>query len=424
MRSSRLRALLGLLLVLACHASTASAQAPKRYNGTGKEVMLQGFHWTSYDAAKNGNKAWYVILKDNAGAIKDSGFDYVWFPPPSASAATDNAYLPTEWYKFKNGYGDEQGLRDAIQALKPARAICDIVINHRCGVATDGPDFKNPEFADNAAAIVSGDDGKNIGKGAREERHRDGSPCEGNDAARDLDHTNASVQAKIKEFHGKLKDLGFAGWRYDQVRGYNGYYVGLYNDASDPAISVGEFWDNQAQKVVDWIDETGGKSMAFDFPTRDALVGATLRQDYGRLKTSAGKPPGVIGMWPEMAVTFIENHDTEAVRDSGNKRFPDDKIMQGYAYILTHPGIPCVFWRHFFDQGDDQKQKIVKLIALRKEMGITSGSGVWIEPDTNGKYAAKVDDKIAVKIGPAAWSPGNGWVVVVDGPDYAVWKKQ
>jgi hypothetical protein len=38
-----------------------------------------------------------------------------------------------------------------------------------------------------------------------------------------------------------------------------------------------------------------------------------------------------------MSVTFIESHDTEAVRDGGSKRFPDNKIMQGYVYILTYP---------------------------------------------------------------------------------------
>ncbi len=101
--------------------------------------------------------------------------------------------------------------------------------------------------------------------------------------------------------------------------------------------------------------------------------------------------------------------------------------MQGYVYILTHPGIPCVFWRHFFDQGEQQKAQIIKLIALRKQAGITSNSSVFIEPDTNGKYAAIIGDKIAMKIGPAAWtpgSPGQGWEIVVDGPDYAVWKKR
>ncbi|HLG13038.1 MAG TPA: alpha-amylase C-terminal beta-sheet domain-containing protein [Blastocatellia bacterium] len=424
-----LQSLLISLLVLAYLPGEPSTRAadPQRFNGTGKEVMLQGFHWTSYDPAKNGNKRWYRIIEENAKVIKDSGFDYVWFPPPSRSAATDNSYLPTEWYTLENGYGDKDDLKRAVKALKPTLALCDIVINHRCGTATGGADFTKPAFgnaAQNKTAVVTGDDCK-CGKGRPEEHHRDGSSSEGNDAARDLDHTNTLVQARVKAFQKKLKnEIGFAGWRYDQVRGYNGVFVGLYNDASKPVLSVGEFWDDSAQNVVNWVDETGGKSMAFDFPTRAALSAATLNQDYGRLKTPAGKPPGLIGLWPEMSVTFIENHDTEPVRDGGAKRFPDARIMQGYVYILTHPGIPCVFWRHFFDQGEQQRAQIIKLIAIRKQADITSRSVVSIDPDTRGKYAAIIDGKIAMKIGPAPWSPGDGWEVALDGPDYAVWRKK
>ncbi|WP_019500186.1 alpha-amylase C-terminal beta-sheet domain-containing protein [Pseudanabaena sp. PCC 6802] len=412
-----------LLLVVLITAPGALAAD---YNGTGKEVILQGFHWTSYKPENNGNKHWYQIVKENAQNINRAGFDYVWFPPPSRSAASDNSYLPTEWYTLENGYGTENELKEAVTALKPTLALADIVINHRCGTATGGADFTNPAFGNseqNRSAVVTGDD-CNCGTGKPEERHHNGSISESNDAGRDLDHTNPLVQAKVKEFLDKLKtEIGFAGWRYDQVRGYNGYYVGLYNDASKPVLSVGEFWDDNSQAVVDWVDETRGKSMAFDFPTRAALVDATLNQNYSRLKTISGKSPGVIGMWPEMSVTFIENHDTEAVRNGGQKRFPDDKVMQGYVYILTHPGIPTVFWRHFFDGGDSQKAQIVKLIEIRKNAGITSKSSVFIEPNTDGKYAAIVDGKVAIKIGSASWSPGDGWKVALDGPDYAVWTK-
>lgn len=423
------RFLIGLLLLSPLLLAQATRPAaPQRFNGTGREVMLQGFHWTSYDPAKNGNKRWYKIIAENAGVIKAAGFDYVWFPPPSRSAAGDNSYLPTQWYAFENGYGNKDELKQAVAALKPSKALCDIVINHRCGTATSGADFTNPAFgnaAQNRSAVVSKDE-CGCGRGRAEERHRNGDPSEGQDGGRDLDHTNPLVRARVKSFLKKLKtEIGFAGWRYDKVRGFNGSHIGDYNDATQPALSVGEYWDERAQTVVDWVDETGGKSMAFDFPTRAALVAATLSRNFGGLKSPAGKPPGLIGLWPEMSVTFIENHDTEPVRDGGKKRFPDDRIMQGYVYILTHPGIPCVFWRHFFDQGDAQKAQITKLIALRKKAGITSRSNLFIEPNTDGKYAAIVDDKLAMKIGPAPWSPpGAGWQLALDGPDYAVWTKQ
>jgi hypothetical protein len=29
--------------------------------------------------------------------------------------------------------------------------------------------------------------------------------------------------------------------------------------------------------------------------------------------------------------------------------FPSEHVMLGYAYILTHPGVPCILWEHYFD---------------------------------------------------------------------------
>ena len=43
--------------------------------------------------------------------------------------------------------------------------------------------------------------------------------------------------------------------------------------------------------------------------------------------------------------------------------FPKGKEETGYAYILTHPGIPCVLWENYFDDG--KKDIIDKLIKLR-----------------------------------------------------------
>ena len=34
------------------------------------------------------------------------------------------------------------------------------------------------------------------------------------------------------------------------------------------------------------------------------------RGEYWRLVDGQGRPPGLMGMWPSRAVTFIENHDT------------------------------------------------------------------------------------------------------------------
>jgi alpha-amylase len=388
---------------------SAPATGPtEQFAGPKDAVMLQGFRWT---ASSVQSPSWYEIVRQNASVIKEAGFDYVWFPPPAQSVA-QQGYIPARWYELGSRYGTAAELRAAISALAPARALADVVLNHRAGAHTGGADFEAPPFEPNPAAVASGDE-CHCGTGAAD-------TGESVPYGRDLDHTNASVRAEVKKWLLWLKsDVGFAGWRYDMVKGYGGRYVADYNEASRPSLSVGEYWDDDRQKVVDWIDATGGRSMAFDFPTRTLLKRAFLEHNFGLLKAPDGKPAGVMGWWPRMSVTFLENHDTEP--DNHNQPFPGDKVLAGYAYILTHPGVPCVFWNHFFDWGAEHKQKVRALIRLRREQHITSTSVVNIVAADGAKYAAVVDEKVAVKIGPGSWSPGHGWKVRVDGSDFAVW---
>jgi len=49
--------------------------------------------------------------------------------------------------------------------------------------------------------------------------------------------------------------------------------------------------------------------------------------------------------------------------------------MTGYAYILTHPGTPSVFYDHIFSHN---KTEIASLISLRKRNGIHCRSTVSI----------------------------------------------
>ena len=42
------------------------------------------------------------------------------------------------------------------------------------------------------------------------------------------------------------------------------------------------------------------------------LQEAVSRKEYWRLIDGQGRPPGVLGLWPSRAVTFLENHDTGA----------------------------------------------------------------------------------------------------------------
>jgi alpha-amylase len=402
--------------------------AAQKYNGDGRDILLQGFHWNSHkgarDACAGTRKSWYRILRENAASIQSAGFSWAWFPPPSDSLAPEG-YIPRRWDVLNTPYGSERELQAAIQALAPVKALADIILNHRVGVATGGADFEQPRFADNRAAVVR-DDESGVGTGNSDTGDR-------HPAGRDLDHTNADVRAAIKHYLGRLRAVGFQGWRYDLAKGYHGRFIGEYNDATEPEFSVGEYFDGDRQKVTNWIDATGGKTTAFDFPTRYLLYDSCLSDSFARLRSLNGGrvvPAGLLGFWPSRSVTFLDNHDTEPCRDDehrshhdGTRHFPGKSVAMGYAYLLTHPGIPCVFWPHYFDWDDYTRHRIDKLIQVRKRAGIHARSHVEIKEAWTGLYAAIIDGQLAVKLGSRGWSPGWGWQLAVDGEKFAVWTR-
>ena len=404
---------LGLVVSTAAYAGSL--------DGNSSDVMLQGFHWRSTETYP-----WWGVIQNRASDIKNSGFTMVWFPPSGDSAAKEG-YLPRQLYVQSSSYGTDVQLKSAIGALRTygVKSIADIVVNHRVGT-TNWADFTNPQWG--SWSVVKGDEWSgatgNYDTG------------DGFSAARDLDHTNGTVQSDLKGWMGWLKSsIGYDGWRYDYVKGYGGSYVGGYNSATVPYFSVGELWTDlnlndvnpHRQLIMNWINATGGNSGAFDFTTKGILQQAVQYNEFWRLKDSQGKPQGAIGWWPAKSVTFIDNHDTGPSSPSGGQNhwpFPSDKVMQGYAYILTHPGIPCVYWVHFYDWG--HASAIKSLIAARKEKGVTSTSAVNIVAADTSKYAAIITGNtgsLAMKIGYGSWSPGTGWTLVNSGTNWAVWKK-
>ncbi|PIU20816.1 MAG: alpha-amylase [Elusimicrobia bacterium CG08_land_8_20_14_0_20_59_10] len=382
-------------------------------------VMIQGFHWTSWKSAP-----WWGVIKAKAPEISAAGIDLVWLPPPSDSSAPEG-YMPRRLAVLNSAYGTEAQLAAAVRALhsRGVRVIGDIVVNHRVGTK-DWADFTEPAWGDDS---VCSDDEWGKGKGARD-------TGKGFHAARDIDHTKPYVRSSVKAWLNGLRDsAGFDGWRYDYARGFTPAYMLEYNRASGSAFSVAELWDDldlgntdgHRQASCDWMDATGGEIKVFDFTTKGILQAAMQTGQYWRLADKNNRPSGLLGWWPANSVTFLENHDTGSSPGSGLKEnawpFPSDKVPAGYAYLLTHPGIPCIYWPHFFDPG--MKTSISALIKLRRAQRINSTSAVRILKADTGVYAAVIDDRTALRIGDRAWNPGAGWTLAAQGPFYTVWTK-
>ena len=132
----------------------------------------------------------------------------------------------------------------------------------------------------------------------------------------------------------------------------------------------------------------------------------------------------IAGGWPAKAVTFIENHDTAR---KPFEDFPGDRkrLLQGYAFLLTHPGVPCIFFSHLMEKGPDVLDPLKDLCLLRRAQNIARTS--WVEVLRSGPacYAALIDGRTIVKIGDEFWGPNNGagWKLSLSGEGWAIWTK-
>jgi alpha-amylase len=399
-------------------------------NGT-DAVMLQGFDWYEDSYWNHPPNGWWGVLAQDAPQIGAAGFNIIWFPPTSVGS-----YYPTEWYNFDSQWGTGDVLKQAVKAMHSAgvKVLADIILGHRSG-STNWVDFRNPDWP--TTVIVNND--CVWSQPAYQNLPRSPNPSEGelDSGSRNLDNRNTTVQHDAVVFMRWLRNTtGFDGWRYDEVKSYSGTHTEYYNNETSPEFSIGEYYDGDRQLVTNWIDSTdssSGKanaSSAFDFPTKFNLISAVESDNYSGMMSN-GAPSGLIGWWPAKSVTFVENHDTSP-RDptfiaNATAEYKAERLL-GYVYILTHPGVPCVFWPHFFQWGTDYQNTIINLIKIRKTAGITSTSAIHVDTATNNLYAAYITgthQTLAVKLGTSwSWTPnGTGWTMVTSGDRYAIWAK-
>ena len=400
---------------------------PAAYGG----VMLQGFYWDSY-----GDSRWTRLAKQAEELAPY--FTLVWIPQSGNCGGTSMGYDDLYWFdNYDSSFGNEQELRSLIQTFKQAGigTIADVVINHRKNVSNwvDFPreEYKGVTYEMVSTDICANDDGGKTKTWATQNGYSLSSANdtgEGWDGMRDLDHTSNNVQTIVKAYLDfLLNDLGYAGFRYDMVKGYAGRYTKLYNESARPQFSVGECWDG-TNTIKNWIDATGRTSAAFDFQFRYTVRNAVNNGNWARLgQTNDSNWPLVSekylsGAYRQWAITFVENHDTE-YRSSSAQQDPIRKdTLAANAYLLASPGTPCVFLKHW----KDHKHAIARMIQARQLCGIQNTSTTtdqratmdhftFITKGTKGQLLVWLGDQT----GAAAAS--EGFTQILSGQNYSYW---
>ena len=376
---------------------------PANYGG----VMLQGFYWDSYSDTK------WTNLTSQADELSKY-FNLIWVPQSGwCNSTTDMGYYPRYWFKQNSAFGSEEDLRTMISTFKKngTDIIADVVVNHKNGVSK-WCDFANETVKgkntgktysvtwDNTyyTQICNNDEANTATKSEAKGKINGAADTGlGDTGCRDLDHTNPTTQQNIKTYEDfLLNEMGYTGFRYDFVKGYDPKYIKIYNEASKPKFSVGEYWqgsvtaskkgDHPFGGVKDWVDATDKTSAAFDFPMKYLIKGAFGGNNWKELAKYTKST--LVGIEPQYAVTFIDNHDTGEPHDN-----PDPlraNVEAANAYILAMPGTPCVWISHW----KSYKYTIKKCILARKIARVTNTSSIIkSEGQANGYVLIVKGDK-------------------------------
>ena len=414
---------------------TVTGATEEIVSGTGvpdacPDVLLQGFYYDSYSVdsfhmgtEEYGDTRWKTLLAQ-AGEI-GAYFDLIWLPP--SGLASGVGYHPRQYCNQNSDWGTRAELENLIAAFHNSgtKVVADIVINHaeamsgwcdmaiedfgEYGVFEPGPSYitSNDEVNQDFANVDSlAGDCWGYSKNSRAD---DG---ENWDAARDWAHDNPEVQEMFKAYLKWMKNvMKYDGWRYDKGDGYNNWHMHNYNMASEPYIAFEERYDGNAENLKNGIRDAQMNMMALDFALKFSSINAFQGWNYMGRGGLIGPDNSGSDYWKRHAVTWVDNHDMFLREDNdlefcgrGNSMKPEIKarLLGANAFILSMPGVPCVFYPHWFKY----KAEIKDMINARHLAGVHSESEVkdeewdWDEGQGRNKgYKATIVGK-------------NGWLIL------------
>ena len=395
---------------------------PANYDG----VMLQGFYWDSFNESK------WPKLESQSDELAEF-FKLVWIPQSANCGGTSMGYDDLYWFtNYNSSFGSETQLRSMINTFKSKGigTIADVVVNHRKTI-NDWVTFPTEVYKGVTYKMESTDICRNDDGGATLTwANQNGKSLSSNNdtgedwgGMRDLDHKSTNVQNIVKAYVKMLlDDLGYTGFRYDMVKGYSAEYTGMYNAYSGTQYSVGEYWDGNQSAVKNWVDGTkvNGvvQSAAFDFPFRYVIRDAVNNTRWSNLASST-KGLNMDNNYKRYSVTFVENHDTQ-YRDANNQNDPiRNNIEAANAYLLSMPGTPCIFLKHWMDY----KESIKQMIYVRQLAGLTNTSASYnmANSPTQNYYAQRTvgtRGAVLVAMGNETYTIPSTFVVVASGTNY------
>lgn len=373
-----------------------------------KGVMFQYFEWN----CKSDGSLWRELAQ-RAVEIKNLGTTAVWMPPAykGMGGKNDTGYGPYDLYDLgefdqkgsvATKYGTKAEFLAAIKAVRDAGmdAYADVVFNHRMGgddteevevVEVSNEDrnvvvgkpykiraysqFNFPGRGDKYSAfkwraqhfVAFGYDANakdSIGKIFRvKDKNFSGevSTEHGNFdylMGADVDQYHPDVRAEELAW-GKwfIETTNANGFRLDAIKHIpSSFYVDWFHELrahfrDREIFAVGEYWSGAIDDLRRYIDATHGIMRLFDVPLHYRLHEASTKgRDFDLSKIFDHT---LVKENPLMAVTFVDNHDSQPGQSL--QSWVDDWFKPlAYALILLREhGYPCLFYGDYFGSSGD-----------------------------------------------------------------------
>jgi alpha-amylase len=374
-------------------------------------VMMQYFQWY----LPNDGNCWNE-LKQRSQELADAGFTSLWLPPAykGSGGINDVGYAAYDLFDLgefdqkgtvRTKYGTREEYIAAIRAVQQVgiEVYADTVFNHKNGgdgeeefeaipVAEDNRnhDLGGPEtirawtrftFPGRAGKHSSmqwnsqhfdsvNHNMKKPGDGTiyrfkNKVFETDVDPRLGNYdflMACDLDTNHPEVQEELKKWGEWILDTtGVDGFRLDAVKHvratfFSEWLAHVRRYAKRKLFAVGEYWADDVESLHWFISRTGGQISLFDVP---------LHYNFHRASRTGGGFDmrrilfgTLMREQPTLAVTFVENHDSQPLQALESVVEPWFKPLAYALILLRREGYPSVFHGdyyggHYLDKGRD-----------------------------------------------------------------------
>lgn len=371
-----------LLLILAGISSVSLGAV----SAEEKRVMMQAFYWDCFDESGNGN--WWDYINPKMQELSAAGITEVWLPVPYKGHNNPSmGYDPYDYFdvgefnqkgRVETYFGSRNELQNLISNMHShgIKAYADVVYNHNVGGNTE----HNPNTNGNSDTFF-----EPLSR-QYQFHYNDFHPStfQGSDEGTfstfpDLTHANPWVMTILKKHTLWLvNDIGYDGFRYDWTNGFHPWVIkDLQNHHGK--FGVTEYWDGNKNTVLNYLSNIENTAHVFDFPLFYAL--RDMARDGGGYNLANLQSAGVNSARPDRAVTFIQNHDTDK---ESEHQIPNDQKMLAYSYILTHQGIPTIFWKDYYNNGlarGTDHNGIGQLIWIRQNKATGSTSNLHASAD-------------------------------------------